>query len=415
MKLIKTTLYSGIITLIRISAGFISSKIIAVFTGPAGVAVIGALINFITIFLTFGNGAINNGVVKYTSEINSRSESLKDLFSTAFKISLVCSILVATVILSFATTFSELIFNSSTYVNVIRVFGLTLVFYSLNSLLISILNGKGQIKDYTIVNIVGSIVGLVFTIVLVYEFKIKGALYALVLVQSVVFFVTFFLIFRSKWFSISLFLGNFNKNLAIKLSHFSLMTIVTALTIPVSQIILRNFLTKHLGVQEAGYWQGMVRISDAYLMIVTTSLGTYFLPKLSSLQTDKELKREILNGYKIILPPVLLGCTAIYFLRFFIIKLIYTPDFIEMENLFVYQLIGDFFKIAAWLLAYLMLAKAMTKSFIITELIFTLVYVLLSYFFVNKDGLVGITVAFAITYVIYFLIMLVLFRKIILS
>src|SRR5690606_17800592 len=110
-----------------------------------------------------------------------------------------------------------------------------------------------------------------------------------------------------------------------------------------------------------GYWQGMMRISDGYLMLITTALSTYYLPKLSSLTTNKDLRNEIINGYKLIIPLVFSGCILIYFLRFFIIKLLYTTDFIAMENLFLWQLIGDFFKLSAWVLAYLMLAKAMTK------------------------------------------------------
>ena len=88
----------------------------------------------------------------------------------------------------------------------------------------------------------------------------------------------------------------------------------------------------------AGIWQGMMRISDGYLMLITSSLATYYLPKLASLHTNKELRAEIIHGYKIILPAVFFSCTVIYFLRFFIIKVLYTSDFSSMSDLFFYQL-----------------------------------------------------------------------------
>ena len=174
-------------------------------------------------------------------------------------------------------------------------------------------------------------------------------------------------------------------------------------------------LIEKLDITQTGYWQGMMRISDGYLMLVTTSLSTYYLPKLSSLKTDNELKTEVLKGYKLILPMVLLGCIIIYFLRFFIIEILYTSDFFQMERLFMWQLVGDFFKIAAWILAYLMLARAMIKIFIITELLFSISFVIFGYYFVDLFKLEGVTISFALNYFIYYLVMLVVFRKILLN
>jgi len=411
LKLIKTTLFSGIITFIRIGSGFVASKVVAIYTGPGGVALIGAFSNFITIVLTFANGAINTGVVKYTAEYDNNEDQLKSLFSTSFKISLYCSSFVGLILLFFASFFSDWIFATHLYCNPIRVLGMTIILYSLNSLMISILNGKKQIKDYTIVNTVGSIIGLLFTLILVYFFKLEGALYALVLSQSIIFFVTFFFVTKSDWFSIDYFKQNIDKEILKKLSHYSLMTIISAVLVPITQIVLRNMLITTNGLQSAGIWQGMMRISDGYLMILSTALTTYYLPKLASLHTDKELKAEILQGYKLILPFVLFSSCVIYFSRFFIISLLYTPDFLEMSDLFFYQLLGDFFKMASWILAFLMLAKSMTKIYIITEILFSCLYVFSGYVCVKVFGVKGISIAFAINYFIYMVMMLTIFRK----
>lgn len=413
MKLIKTSFFSALITLIRICSGFVAGKVVAIFTGPGGVALIGAFTNFISIVLSFANGAITSGVVKYTAEYNDDEDSLKKLFSTAFKISIVCSAIMGLILIVFASLLSGLVFTSELYTNPIRVLGLTVILYSLNSLLISILNGRGQIKTYTIVNTAGSIIGLVFTIALVYFFKITGALYALVLAQSIVFFVTAVLVIRSPWFRWSYFKQPFDLLFASKLSHYSLMAIVTALTVPVAQIILRNMIINKLGIDAAGQWQGMMRVSDGYLMLITTALGTYYLPKLSSLKIDYEIRDEVFRGYRIILPAVFIGCCLIYFLRFFIIRILYTPDFIRMESLFLWQLVGDFFKMASWMLAYLMLAKSMTKIYILTEIIFNVNYVFLGFLMVDKFNLNGIALAFSINYLMYFVTMIVIFRNLI--
>jgi O-antigen/teichoic acid export membrane protein len=411
LKLIKTTAFSAIITFMRIASGFISNKVVAIYTGPAGVALVGAFTNFILIVFTFANGAINTGVVKYTAEYNGDEYRLKRLFSTAFKISVYCSAIVGVILLLFGNYLSSWVFTSSVFNTPVRVLGLTIILYSLNSLLISILNGKSQLKAYTLVNSAATTIGLIFTIILVYYFKIQGALYSLVLAQSVVFFISVALVIRSSWFSWDYFKQQFDKVMAVKLSHYSLMAIVAAFTVPLSQIVLRNMLIRVVGLDAAGYWQGMMRISDGYLMIVTTSLATYYLPVLASIKTKVGLRAEIYKVSKFVLPGVLIGGLVIYFLRFFIIHLLYTGKFLEMEKLFAWQLAGDFFKVAGWLLSYIMLAKAITKLYIITEVVFTASYIALGYWMVHTVGLQGITIAFAINNCIYFLIMVIIFKK----
>jgi PST family polysaccharide transporter len=414
LKLLKTTLFSGATTFIKLSSGFVASKIIAVYTGPAGLALVGAFTNFISIALTFANGAINTGVVKFTAEFESNISKQKSLFSTSLKISLVCSTLVGTLLVFFSEYFSILIFQVGNYYKQFQLLGICILFYSLNSLLISILNGKGLIRSLSIVNALGSLVSLLLTIILVYFYKIDGALYALVLGQSVVFIITFVFFLKSSWFSLEYFKEKFNVALALKLSQFSLMAIVTALTVPVSQIVIRNLIISDIGIKDGGIWQGLLKISDGYLLLITTSLSTYYLPKLSSLRKDMEIKAEIINGYKLIIPAVFAGCLIIYFLRFSIINTLFSSDFFEMNKLFFWQLLGDFFKILAWVLAYLMLVKSMTKVYIATEIIFSLSYVLLSYLLMQISGVEGVVIAFAINYFIYLLVMLGIFRKLLL-
>jgi PST family polysaccharide transporter len=76
------------------------------------------------------------------------------------------------------------------------------------------------------------------------------------------------------------------------------------------------------------------------------------------------------------------------------------------ERAFLWQLVGDVVKLAAWLLAYLMLAKAMTKTFIITEIAFSVSFVLLSIWLVNVYGLIGMSYSFAINYGLYLIVMI---------
>ncbi|SDM17707.1 O-antigen translocase [Pedobacter antarcticus] len=412
MKLIKTSLFSGIITFIKIASGFIAAKVIAMITGPAGVALLGQFTSFLAIILTVSNGAISNGVVKYTAEYEGDGERLKTLFSTSLRISLIAAIFTGIIILCLAPYLSEIILYSRIYANVFRTLALTLLFYAVNILFISILNGRKEIKLYTFVNTLGAIFSLVLTVILVYFFRIEGALYALIVTQTLSLLVTVLVIRRQSWFNRAYFGKIIDIPLAKQLGGYGLIALVSALTMPVSQILLRNMLTEKLGVDSAGYWQGMMRVSDGYLLLINTSISIYYLPKLSSLKNEIDIRKEILYGFKIILPVTIFGCLIIYFLRFFIIKTLYTPEFLAMEDLFVYQLLGDVMKVASLILGYLLVAKAMFKTAMFTETFFAVMWVVFGYLFVDMFGLKGVTIAFFANYIIYFLIMVYIFRHI---
>ena len=218
---------------------------------------------------------------------------------------------------------------------------------------------------------------------------------------------------KQYWIVFFSFKEKLTKIVTQKYFHYTLMTITTALTIPVSQLFIRSYVISNISIVDAGYWEGINKLSGMYLMVITTSLSVYFLPKLAELKSNLEIRKEIIKAYKIIIPILIIGLLSIYLLRYFIVSLIFTKEFTPMSSLFPYQLIGDFFKIASWLLAFNMVARSMTKTFIFTEIITSLSFVLLALFFVEKNGVIGITKAYMINYIIYLVGMLILFRKLI--
>jgi PST family polysaccharide transporter len=279
----------------------------------------------------------------------------------------------------------------------------------------SVLNGFKEFEKFVKISIITSIIGVFFTLGLVYFWQIKGALISAVSYQSVAFLVTVLMIIKSPWFAAKNFNARFSKLVLLKYLSYSVMTVVSAATIPVSQLFIRGYVIDHLSVTQAGWWEGMNRISAMYLMVVTSSFGVYYLPRLSEIKEKHELRKEIFVAFKVIVPALILGFLGIYIFRDLIIKILFTPDFYPMRNLFAWQLIGDLFKISSWLLAFLMVAKSMTRLYVITEIFFSILFVGLSILLVQNKQVVGVTFANTIVYIIYFITMLIIFRNLIFS
>lgn len=401
MNLIKTSILSAISTVIRIITGFIIVKVVSVYIGPSGLALVGQMQNFTGMISNIASAGVHSGVVKYTAEYRDNENIKQKVWSSALKISTILILPIAISIILFSNYISLILLKTNEYKFVFDLFAITLFFFVMNGLLTSILNGEGEIKKLTILNIASSLFGLLITLILVRKLNLYGALISSIVAQSIVFFITLMFVIKSKWFKLSMFFGKIDREYRNKLLKYSIMTLVSATMVPLSQIYLRNYIGVNIGWDAAGYWQGISRISDTYLMLITTTLSIYYLPKLSSIQDKTELRKEIIYGYKIIMPIVIAMAGSIYILRDFIIKLIFTKDFLPMKELFLYQLIGDVIKIASWLLGYIMVAKAMTKLFVISEVIFVFSFVGLGVLFIKIFGLVGISIAFMVNYLLY--------------
>lgn len=413
--IVKVFSLTSISTLVKMCTGLVSVKVVASIIGPTGVALVGQLNNFSSIALSFATGGITSGVTKYIAEYKEDNSITKQYIATAFKIILGCSLLIGLLLLLGCRIISKLVMLTPQYWYVFTIFGFTIIFYGLNNLIVSIVNGYKQFNKYVKVNIVSSIFGVAFTVCLVLLWGLPGALISAVTFQSLMIVVSLIMLRKLEWLKKEYFIGVFKRTIASKYFRYSLMTLTTAMTLPITQMLLRGYVMSEISEIEAGWWEGMNRISNMYLMVITSSFSVYYLPRMSEIKDIGGLKQEIIKSYKVIIPILLVGFSLIYLLRYIIIKILFTPAFLPMADLFIWQMAGDFFKISSWLLSYLMVAKAMTKLFVSTEILFSVTYLSLGFLFVHLDGIVGLCQGYLVNYILYTIVMVMAFRKIVIS
>ncbi|EJN6961865.1 lipopolysaccharide biosynthesis protein [Photobacterium damselae subsp. damselae] len=409
--MIKTTILTLISTLIKILSSLVINKTVSVYIGPSGLALIGQFQNLLQIMMVVAQGGINNGIIKYTAEYRDDNNKLHSVWSAGAAILLSSSFIIGFISIVFSGFLSKTILKSDEYTYVFILLGVTVFLFSLNQFFLSIINGLKKINIFVFVNISQSIYSLIITSLLIIFFRFDGALIALVTNQSIVFFVLMYKVWKIKEIEFSYFFSHFNNESFAKLAKYSLMTFVSAMTMPAAIFYIRDYIGNNLSWNDAGYWQGMWYISSTYLMVVTTALSTYFLPRLSELKSNEDIKKEFIQGYMVIIPLLICISFSIFLLKDFIVSFLFTHDFYPMVNLFKWQLIGDVIKMMSWLMSYFVLAKAMTKIYIASEFMFSLSFVLLSILFINKYGLVGVTYGYFINYLFYLIFMLVITTK----
>ena len=397
--------------LTRIIGGLLTSKAIAIFIGAEGLALIGNLRNFVGAFQSVATVGFYKGVVKYISEFKENTLELSKVLSTVYYVGFVSTVMVSFFCYFKAEWINDLIFPTyNDYAYVIRVFAIVLPFYSLNMFSFSIMNGFSKYKILIIINIIGQILSVSIALLLIYQNKIDGALISVVIAESLIFLITLVGIINRRSLVGHIKVNSISYSYLKKMAPYSVMALFTAVLLPMVAIVIRSYIIDNIGYKDAGFWEAMTRISKYYLMLISSLIALYLLPRFSEINDAKEFKKEVFSFYKSILPVLTIGFIFIYLLRKYIILVIFSEEFNSIEGLFMWQLLGDFMKVLSIVIAYQFLAKKMFWHYILTEAFLVITLYTSSIYFINLfDGIEGAVVAHFVSYTMYFGIILLIF------
>lgn len=411
-NLFKITSLNSFSVLIKIGIGLVTSKLLAVFVGPSGMALVGNLRNFSTSLESIATLGFQNGIVKYVAENENNKKELEKTISTILICFLAVAFFLSTLIFMFSDYFCYKIFGSHLqYAKVLKVVAIILPWNVISVLLVSIINGLGKYNKVIFATIITNIASVLLSIALIFYFKTLGALLSIVIVPVIMVLVTFFYLPKEIQIFKRLHFENFNLTILKKFASFSLMILPPAILSPIFSLQIRNFLIVIVGLQQSGFWEAITRISNLYLLFVGTIVSVYFYPQLIKANETNETNKVIWSFYKFILPVFFIGTILVYFSRFIIIKLLFTDEFLPVSNLFFWQLIGDFFRVCGMILGVLLMAQKRIFHYVFIEVMAILFLYVTSLFCIKTFGIVGVVMAQAFENFIYLLVLGVYFRK----
>lgn len=411
MSLLRSSAYTGIATLSKLSAALVVLKLVAVYAGPQGVGRFGQLLALMSVLAVLASGGIAAGTVKYVAEYRKDVAMLTPLLRAALWYIGCASLVVASSVLLLSAPLSDWLFSDRSYQAVICVLALAQIGIALMTYFLSVINGFSDVRGLAVVQVGGSVLSVLIVVYACSRWQLQGVLVAWVLGQLSWLLACVPALWRSSYFSSAMLSIKYDAQMVRKLSAFSIMTLTSTLVPQLSFMLVRDHLAERFGWQYVGYWQAVTRVSDAYLLFFTTIINVYYLPRLASLYGRNALVRELRNAYYYLMPAVIISALAVYVCREWITGLLFDAEFSEAVSLYGSQLMGDVVKIAAFILSYVMLAKAMTRVFIVSECVFAATYLLLVGLLSVHYGVIGAMYAFAINYVLYLLFNLVVVRR----
>lgn len=383
--------------------GFVIAKVVAVETGPTGLAMLGQVQSMVASLNGLVNAPAGSGVVRFTAEYKlSGFCACAPWWRASLQwISIICLLVMPTA-LFFSGSIASYLLKDESLAWVVVIVICVLPFAAVGTLLNSVINGQQNYRRFVGLGMVSSLVSALMMLLMIMLWNIKGALLAAAVQAALVGAVMFISNLRQPWLRLCYWFGTVDKKARRAIGGYVFMAITSALTVPISLIFVRTFLIDNIGWDAAGQWQALWKISEVYLGVITVALSSYYLPRLSSLNGVELIVSEIHRTAIFVLPIVAFLAVMIFLLRDVALSLLFTSEFTNARDLFAVQLCGDVVKIASWLYAYPMLSRGATKWYIFTEILFSLSFVLLSYWFIRSMGLNGVTWSYLLNYVMYF-------------
>jgi O-antigen/teichoic acid export membrane protein len=413
--LLKVMSLNSISVVVSFVLGLFSIRIISLFLGTSGMALLGSFRNFTTMLRSLATLGINNSVVKLVVENKHDKEALSEVYTTFFWLFLMLSILLASLVLIFAGPISAFLFFENSYTYVIRLFALVLPLVIINTFWVAIYNGLEEFNKIIIIQILSNIFIFLITAFLIWKKQLLGGLLSVAFGEVISVLITFLYVRKNVVFF------RFNIHKVIHEKHFDVirkfsgMALLTAVLTPLTIMLIRDFIVKEYSVNEAGIWDASSRISVFYMMLFNSGLSLYYMPKLASLQTDDEFRVELKSYFRIFVPLILIAFVSVFFLKDFILNIAFTNAFSKVKELLIWQLLGDFFKILTLAFGFQIVVKTMVRRYFIIAIVFNLSYLLLSYYLVTNIGIEGALQAYFYANLITFFVIIGMFRKVILN
>lgn len=203
-------------------------------------------------------------------------------------------------------------------------------------------------------------------------------------------------------------------NSARALIRLGVPMMLGSLAMPLALLAIRAVLGDRLGTAALGQFTAAWTLSATYVGFVLAAMGTDYFPRLSATIDDHCASCQMVNDQTevalLLAMPVLLGvqATAPWLLR-----VLYSSAFVPAVTILHWQIAGDVLKLASWPLAFIILAQGRGKLFWIIEVLVMSVMTGAVWLLIDALGLEATGIAYSLAYLVYLPILLVAARRMI--
>ncbi len=396
-RILLATSVFGSMQFINLFFSFVKHKLLSIFIGAEGYGIFGMLNSIVDLIKSISGLSIDNSAVKaIASQENSDFNA-----QVVLKLSLLTGLLGCLVTVLFSPIISKYLYFTYDYWYLIVFLGLAVFFKQIATAFIAILQGKSLFKKLAKSNLLSNGLGLLFTIPFFYFFKKDFIIPAIIISALVNMIVGWFFVKKIKVLNALL---TFREAVSQgkEIIYFgSLLMIMSFLPLLVNYT-LQILINKQDGIENVGLFNVANIILNTYVGFLFNAMSLEYYPRLVSLEKNNN-KVAITVKQQAIVTTLLIVPVVIFFIGFgeFIIQFLFSKEFLEVNQLLQWAVIGMFFKAISFSIGYLFIAKADSKVFMKTSLGFNILYFLMLYFGYQIGAFKGMGIAIAIYFFLH--------------
>ncbi|MFV0295517.1 MAG: oligosaccharide flippase family protein [Hyphomicrobiaceae bacterium] len=398
-SLVKSTLLLGSTSAAIAVIGIFRVKALALLIGPAGLGLLGTLSSLASCGTTlFAVGADTSGT-RRTALARNNPVEMAHLRRVLLLIAVIHGTLAISLFWVFGGTLSQLAFGTDAYRGEIASLGLVVTLSLVAGLQIALLQGLGRVATIARIGLIASVLSTILGLWTVWQFGFVG-IFVLLLAQPAISAIL------ASWMTPrqpnvpttglaphETSAAREWRGLMVEGAPFMVSYVALALM----PLAVRTLVIHSEGLDAAGYFHAAWTMSVIYVGFLLKAMSADYFPRLSGMIEDKEASTTLINDQ--ILVGLAIGGPVLLLMiagSAWIIPLLFSKAFSPAIEVLEWQAFGHIMKIAGWPSAFLSMARGRSVQFLVLELSWTLVFVVLVWAGLPWLGLASTGIAFAI-------------------
>ena len=389
---------------INIAAGIVRTKVLALLLGPAGVGLVGLFQSVIDVAKSVSGLGLSFSAVKDIAQATATNNETKiaETITVTRRLVWWTGSLGTLLMILFSSTISQFVFHDQEHILAICLLSFCVFTGLISSGQMALLQGTRQLPAMAKASVYGTLVGLVVAVTLYAWLGINGIVPALMGISVVSLFFSWFFTRQLHNKRVEMSLGAVGKkgSAMIKLGMASMLSGLAATGV---MMLIKRFILKETQQEEmVGLFQAVWSLSAMYISALLSAMSTDYYPRLCSLEHDEKAMVDFANQQArfVMLVSTPLVVLVLLFSPL-ILSLFYSRSFLPATDLMQFQILGTFFKLAIWPVAFFLLAKGKGGRFLFTEVSWHAVYYVATTLLWPHYGLLAAGIAYVLAYLVY--------------
>lgn len=407
-QIIKATSIFGGVQVFNVVIQVLRSKLVAVLLGPTGMGINGLLISALSLIGNITNCGLGISGTRHIAEAHGNDDpvQLATISQVLRKLVLVTGIIGVLVTIILSSWLSEITFGNDNYSLAFIWISISLLFNQISSGQWVIMQGMRQLKYLANANLTGSLFGLLFSLPLYYFLGIDGIVPAII-VTSIISMLRSWYFARKIKIQKVLVKRDTTFNLGYQMIKLGFLLSLSNLIISLTSYFIRIYISNNGGLDQVGLFNAGFVIIETYAGMIFTAMGTDYFPRLSAINRDNKKVRETVTQQATIAILILVPIISLFILYSPVaIQILYSRDFLAIENMINWGILGMLLKSVSWTMNFIILAKNDSKLFLSTTIFSNIVFLLNNIVGYKFWGLAGLGVSFLINQIIHFVFLL---------